>query len=196
MSFLSLPPVDQDDEEWRALVESAEQTLGYLPNYLRLYSLHPEAYQAWRGLASSIFGQMDERRYELVTVAAARRIRSSYCSLAHGKILAEKFHTPDEVTGFYRGDDPGPLDDVDRAVVDLADKVAADATSVTRADVERLRDLGLSDRDILDVILAAAARCFFAKVTDAAGVLPDAAFHGLDPELRQTLTVGRPIEPA
>jgi hypothetical protein len=54
----------------------------------------------------------------------------------------------------------------------------------------------LSNRDILDVILAAAARCFFAKVTDAAGVLPDAAFHGLDPELRQTLTVGRPIEPA
>src|SRR5690554_7999268 len=114
---------------------------------------------------------MDERRYELVTVAAARRIRSSYCSLAHGKILAEKFHTPVEVTALYRGDKPGPLDDVDRAVVDLADSGAADATSVTRADVERLRDLGLCNRDILDAILAAAARCFFALAPDVAGVL-------------------------
>lgn len=195
-SFLNFPPPDHADEDWSAVIEKAEQSMGYLPNYLKLYGLHPAAYQAWRGLAHSIFSQMDERRYELATVAAARRLRSSYCSLAHGKILAEKFHTPDEVTGFYTGDDLGALDDVDRAVVDLADKVAADATSVTEADIERLRGLGLSDRDILDVILAAAARCFFAKVTDAAGVLPDAAFQGLDPGMREALTVGRPIEPA
>lgn len=139
---------------------------------------------------------MDERRYDLVTVAAARRLRSSYCSLAHGKILAEKFHTPDEVTGFYQGDDLGPLDETDRAVMDLADKVAADATSVTEGDIERLRNLGLSDRDIFDVVLAAAARCFFSKVLDATGTLPDAAYHDLEPDLREALTVGRPVEPA
>jgi len=33
------------------------------------------------------------------------------------------------------------LDSVDVAVMDLADKVAADATSVTEGDVRRLRDL-------------------------------------------------------
>ena len=45
----------------------------------------------------------------------------------------------------------------------------------------------------MDVVLAAAARCFFSKTLDALGVLPDASFHELEPELREVLVVGRPI---
>lgn len=76
---------------------------------------------------------------------------------------------------------------------ELATVAATDATAVTQADIDRLRSLGLADSDILDVILAAAVRCFFSKVLDAAGIQPDAAYAELPPELRDTLTVGRPI---
>lgn len=34
---------------------------------------------------------MDPRRYELATIAAARRLHSSYCTLAHGSVLIDKF---------------------------------------------------------------------------------------------------------
>jgi len=68
---------------------------------------------------------------------------------------------------------------------------------VTQADIERLRGLGLSDAEILDVVLAAAARCFFSKTLDALGCDPDAAFNDLiAPALRDALTVGRPIAAA
>lgn len=77
--------------------------------------------------------------------------------------------------------------------MDFAAKVADDATAITAADVDRLRELGLADAEILDVALAAAARCFFSKTLDALGVQPDAALAGLEPELRDALTVGRPI---
>ncbi len=46
---------------------------------------------------------------------------------------------------------------------------------------------------VLDVILAAAARCFFSSVLDAVGAEPDVAFQSLDPAVRDALTVGRPI---
>ena len=46
----------------------------------------------------------------------------------------------------------------------------------------------------MDVVLAAAARCFFSKTLDALGVQPDAEFGQLDPAFREALTVGRPIE--
>jgi alkylhydroperoxidase family enzyme len=82
-------------------------------------------------------------------------------------------------------------------VVDLADKVAADATSVTQADIDRLRALGLTDTDVFDVIAAASARCFFSKALDALGTQPDARFAELEPAaLRDELTVGRPIAQA
>jgi hypothetical protein len=66
--------------------------------------------------------------------------------------------------------------------------VEAPATAITQADVDRLRRLGLTDGDILDVILAATARCFFSKTLDAAGVQADARFATLEPELRDART--------
>ena len=82
------------------------------------------------------------------------------------------------------------------AVMDLAAKVARDATSVTQADVDRLRDLGLSDADVLDVVLAATARCFFSKTLDALDAPADARYNALQPALREAVTVGRPIATA
>jgi len=58
------------------------------------FEARPEVYDAWRQLVTAVKSGMDERRYELVTLAAARRLRSSYCSLAHGSILLEKFGEP------------------------------------------------------------------------------------------------------
>ena len=48
----------------------------------------------------------------------------------------------------------------------------------------------------MDVVLAAAARCFFSKTLDALGVRPDSTYLGLAPELREALVVGRPIADA
>jgi alkylhydroperoxidase family enzyme len=77
--------------------------------------------------------------------------------------------------------------------MELADKVVVDATSVTEADWDRLRALGLDDAQIMDVVLAAAVRCFLSKTLDALGVQPDASFRELDPAFRDAMTVGRPI---
>ena len=160
-------------------------------NYERAFAERPDVYAAWGGLLGAIKANMDLRRYELVTLAAARRLRSSYCSLAHGKVLAEQFGEP--VGDIARDRRDAGLDEVDVAVMDFAERVVDDASSIDETELQRLRDLGLSDAEIMDVVLAAAARCFFAKTTDALGVLPDASYRELDPELREVLVVGRPI---
>ncbi|HYY82658.1 MAG TPA: peroxidase [Actinomycetes bacterium] len=167
---------------------------GYVANLTRLFAHRPAVLRAWEQLNGAIKANMDLRRYELATLAAARRLRSSYCALAHGKVLRDRFYDAGTVRGIAADHRQAGLDPVDVAVMDFADKVAAGASSVTAADVEALRAHGLSDTDILDVALAAAARCFFSTVLDAAGVEPDAAYRDLlEPELRRALAVGRPI---
>ena len=163
-------------------------------NYERAFEERQDVYAAWGGLLAAIKANMDLRRYELVTLAAARRLRSSYCSLAHGKVLAEQFGEP--VSEIARDRSGAGLDEVDVAVMDLAEQVVDDASTIDDADLQRLRDLGLSEAEIMDVVLAAAARCFFAKTTDALGVLPDASYRELEPELLEVLVVGRPIADA
>lgn len=167
---------------------------GMPTNYERAFAERPEVLAAWRELNGAIKAGMDLRRYELATLAAARRLRSSYCCLAHGKVLLESFGEPvREIALDHRA---ARLDETDIAVMDLAERVVDDASSIEDADLQRLRDLGLSETDIMDVVLAAAARCFFSKTLDALGVRPDASFSSLEPELREALVVGRPIAEA
>src|SRR5262249_4963686 len=157
---------------------------------VRALSLRPEVYGAWKQLNGSIKAGMDLRRYELATIAAARELRSSYCMLAHGSVLMDKgFLDPEALQAVVSDHRSAGLDEVDVAVMGLAAKVAQDASAVEQADIDRLRSLGLSDQDILDVVLAAAARCFFSKVLDAVGAEPDAKYAGLDPATRDVLTV-------
>lgn len=195
MAFIELLPEERAGDAADILAADRAQR-GYLPNYARAFAHRPDVYRAWKGLLGAVTATMDDRRYELVTVAAARRLRSSYCTLAHGKVLADRFLTERDVEALARARPVEALDDLDRAVIDLADKVAGDTTSVTREDVDRLRAHGLTDADIADVVLAAAIRCFYSKTLDALGVQPDAAFRELPDSLREALTVGRPIEDA
>jgi len=160
-------------------------------NYERAFEARPDVYAAWGELLASIKANMDLRRYELATLAAARELKSSYCSLAHGKVLIEQFDEP--VLRIATDRATAGLDEIDVAVMDLAERVAADATAITDDDLQRLRDLGLSDPEIMDVVLTAAARSFWTKTLDALGVRPDATYAELDPELRNVLVVGRPI---
>jgi uncharacterized peroxidase-related enzyme len=160
-------------------------------NYERAFEQRPAVYAAWQQLNGAIKAGMNLRRYELATLAAARQLRSSYCCLAHGSVLAERFGEPvAQIAADHRA---AGLDEVDVAVMDLAEQVAQDAASVGEADLQRLRDLGLSQEEIMDVILAAAGRCFFSKTLDALGVQPDSSYRELAPDLRQVLVVGRPI---
>jgi hypothetical protein len=68
-------------------------------NYERVFSSRPEVLTAWQQLLGAIRANMEPRRYELATVAAARRMRSSYSMLAHGKILAEEHLDPADRDG-------------------------------------------------------------------------------------------------
>jgi uncharacterized peroxidase-related enzyme len=191
MTYVETVPPEDAAGDAAALYDAERTRVGYLPNYARAFSARPSVYRAWQELNGAIKASADLRRYELATLAVARRLRSSYCALAHGQVLAEQFLEPGAVAAF-----PVGLDEADRAVVELAEKIAADATAVTQADVDRLRSLGLADDEIVDVVLAATVRCFFSKTLDALGVEPDAEYAELEPALRDALTVGRPIAAA
>lgn len=50
--------------------------LGYVANYTRVFALAPEVCAGWLQLIAAVKTGMDERRYELVTLVAARRLGS------------------------------------------------------------------------------------------------------------------------
>ena len=195
MPYLQTVPTKAAAGEVKAMYDKDLAAQGYVANYTRAFSLRPEVMQGWLALKDAIASGMDPRLYELVTVAVATAIRSSYCSLVHGRILAASYYPPGAVASIAADDTGDALDPADAAVVRFARKVAEEADKITQEDIGELRGLGFSDADVFNVILAAAARCFFSKVLDATGTLPDSALHEIPDQLRAVLTVGRDIAP-
>src|SRR5262249_62263387 len=93
MAFIEMISSEDATGEVAAMYQDEVVRRGYVPNYVRAFSARPAVYRAWAQLNGAIRAH-DVRRYELATLAAARRLRSSYCSLAHGKILAAQFFYP------------------------------------------------------------------------------------------------------
>ncbi len=194
MAFVKTAPIVGATGEVRVLYEQAQARMGYVPNYTKLFSLHPDVNAGWAGLLAAVRSRLDTRRYELVTLAAARGLRSSYCMLAHGSILREKFFSPEQLARIARDYGAAPdLTPAEVAMMAYAEQIARDATAITQADVDALRERGFTDEEIFDIAATATARCFFSKLLDALGAEPDAVYGDLEEELRHELVVGRGI---
>lgn len=174
--------------------EAQRAMWGFLPNYAAPFSHRPEVGQAWQALNLAIRGGMDRRRYEIATIAASRARRSTYCTTAHSMFLRDVCGDEAAMRSINDQPDGAGLEEPDRAVYEFATAVATDAAGIQEADVDRVRAVGLSDADIADVVFAAAARCFFTAVLDAAGAQLDpetaAAFP---PDQIEGMVVGRPV---
>ncbi|MFN8597910.1 MAG: peroxidase-related enzyme [Anaerolineae bacterium] len=194
MAFIQTVPAEQATDKLQELYNDDLHSLGYIANHTQAMSLRPEVNAAWRNLIGTIRSKMRLRRYELVTIAAAAALRCTYCLLAHGAVLRKNFFTAEQVVAILRDYRQAGLEPEEVAMMALAEKVTLEAQSVTPQDIENLRGYGLTDAEILDVILAAAARNFFSKVLDAIGAEPDAVYLELDPQLREALVKGRAFE--
>lgn len=194
MSFIETLPPAQAADGVAAMYRRQEGASGYVPNYAKVFCHRPELMLRWAALLSEVKRPLDRRRLELVTFATAHALRNSACSLAHGSTLRE-FFSDAEIVAIAQGRIDG-LPPAEQAMLRFALRVARDAASVTAEDVAALRAHGFDDAQVFDIAAVVAARAFFTKVLDAMGVQPDAPFAALPAELREALTVGRPIDAA
>jgi uncharacterized peroxidase-related enzyme len=193
VAFLrTIPPVEAQGPV-REMYQQVARRFGYVPNWAQAFSLRPGVRDGWAALLTSIQPNLPARTYELATLAAARALRSSYCSLAHGSVLADQVFDAATVTAIMKDAPEASVEPGERAMMAFVEKVVLNADRVSRADIDVLRSHGYQDEEIFDVAAAAAARCFFSKLLDALGVQADSTFNDLDPTLREALTVGRPI---
>jgi uncharacterized peroxidase-related enzyme len=186
-----------ESEATGALAEwyrSQHDSWGFLPDYAGCFSARPDVAKAWTSLNITIRGGMDRRRFELVTIAAARALRSTYCTVAHASFLRDVCGDGQTVQDLALTSDGSSLSEQDAALYSFATKLALDASAMEQSDVDALRDAGLSDAEISDVVYAVAARAFFTKVLDGLGArLDQETADTFDPGLLQGMIVGRPV---
>jgi uncharacterized peroxidase-related enzyme len=193
MPFIHTLSDSEIDDDVRAMYERQASFWGFVPNYAKVFCYRPAIMGLWAELQAGIKRSMGRRRFEIVTFAAATALRSTLCLLAHGKTLTE-FFSMDDVKAIAKGEAPPSLSPAEIEIVKFARQVAIDASAVTRKDVERLKELGLTDAEIFDISAAAGARAFWTKVVESLGVAPEPSLLKMETEFTQLMAVGRPVE--
>jgi uncharacterized peroxidase-related enzyme len=145
------------------------RALGYVPSHTLVLSVNPEAFTAWRALQAAIAESMGVRRFELVTLAAARALGSKHCRLAHGN-KSLKVMDEEELLLIARDYHAAGLSPAEVAMMEFAEKLSTDSAAMTDADTQRLHGLGFTDREIVDIALAAAARNYLSRALQALAV--------------------------
>ena len=78
MAFIHTVPPEEATGLVKAHYDQDLQDDGYVGSSTQAFSPRPEVWSAWGALIRAIRGNIDRRRYELVTVLAASRLRCSY----------------------------------------------------------------------------------------------------------------------
>lgn len=164
------------------------ENFGYVTEHGRVMAINPEAQRAFESLIQAIQPGLGSRNYRLVTLAAAAALESQPCLLAHGTFARRQFDDA-QIERLARDFHDAGLTDAEVAMMDFAVKVSTDAAGMTDADTRTLRDHGFTDREIVDITLAAAARNYYSRALNALGVV-DAVPPDLPDTLRAALLHG------
>ena len=107
-------------------------------------------------------------------LAGSVRERREVTRAAFSALWGERREAPrprfEQVEAIARDFHDAGLTPAEVAMMDFAVKISTDAAAMTDADAQVLRDHGFTDREIVDITLAAAVRNYYSRALHALGV--------------------------
>jgi uncharacterized peroxidase-related enzyme len=185
MSIIRTVPESDATGEVAALYAEDRENFGHVSEHAKVMALNPEADEAFGALVRAIVPGLGTRNYRLITLAAAGALQSQPCRLAHGLFARRQFEDG-QLEAIARDFHDADLTPAEVAMMDFAVKLSTDSASMTDADSQVLRDHGFSDREIVDIALAAGVRNYYSRALNALGV-SDPVPDGLTPALVEAL---------
>ena len=189
-TFLSEPPAGDGID---AAYEADRQGDGYVWNVTRLWGWRPDVYEAFAKLRADLMGSsgLTDRDWAIMVTATAAERRDSYCALAWGPKLAKLSDDATAAQLILAGPTP-ELSKRETALAAWARQLVRDPNATTERDLDRLREVGLSDREIFEATAFVGFRLAFATVNDALGAAPDKQLAEAAPKaIRAAVTFGR-----
>ena len=152
------------------------RTRGKISNIMCAQSLNPSAMRVFLELYNAlVFGKSGLGRGERETIATivSARNQCSYCITHHGEALRFYLKDDEQLEAMKECRLPNGLPERTKALIDYALKLTLEPSKITQEDLEPLRRNGLSDSEILDVVLLTGYMNFVNRVASGLGVQHD-----------------------
>lgn len=158
MSHIPLINGTQAPAASQPLLDQIQRVMGGTPNMFRAVAHSPAALQSmWGSFAALSGGTLDAAMREQIAVAVADRNACEYCLAAHVALGAKAGVLPEALDAAQAGQS---VDSRTAAVLHFALQLVEHRGQVAAADIQALRDQGLGDGQIVEVIANVALNLF------------------------------------
>jgi uncharacterized peroxidase-related enzyme len=178
--FPLVPTADLPDDLRERFAEVTEAS-GFLPNVFAALAWRPDEARAFFALHDALMDKetpgLTKADREVVVVATSAANDCLYCVVAHGalvRIRARDRYLADQVAVDWR---KAPLSPRQRAVVEVAVRLAVAPVTVVPEDLAALREHGLSEDDVWDVGAIVSLFALSNRLMHWAAVPPNDEFH-------------------
>ncbi len=185
ISYLPVPDRDDVPEGVRRLWDKSQEAFGFVPNVFRGQAVNGEQFLAWWGYFNLLVnkeGHLSNADRELLAVVVSSVNRCDYCAISHGAAL--RSYTGDARTADLVGVNwrQADLPERERAMAAYAERLTLHPAEVTEADLQPLRDVGLGDHEIVELVQVIGMFNLTNRVSTALGLVANEEYH----------TIGRP----
>lgn len=168
MSRIKTPlTIEESPAQSRPLLEAVQKQLGVVPNLFRMVGNSPESLEGYLALSGALGkGKLPAATRERIALAVAEVNGCSYCLSAHtylGKNLAKL--SDDEMTANRNGSSNDPKAQV---AVSFASKVAFERGHVNTEDLQKVKDAGYDDAQIIEIVLHVALNTWTNYINEVA----------------------------
>ncbi|MDE2454301.1 MAG: peroxidase-related enzyme [Burkholderiales bacterium] len=180
ISRFPVPEIKDLPEDIRARLLAVQEKSGFVPNVFLVLAHRPDEFRAFFAFHDALMdkkGQLSKADREMIVVATSNANQCQYCVVAHGAILRIRAKNPliaDQVAVNYRKADITPRQ---RAMLDFAMKVSAQAYAVDDADFETLKRHGFDMEDIWDIAAIAAFFGLSNRMANVTSMRPNDEFY-------------------
>ena len=141
-------------------------------NILKVHSLNPEVLEAHLNLYETVmFGEsnLSRAQREMIAVVVSNANACDYWETHHGESLriASEESVMDQVKKNYKTAD---ISKAEKLMLYYAEKLTKKSYTIKKGDVEKLRTVGFSDRDIFDMNQVCAYFNYVNRISDGLGV--------------------------
>jgi len=163
-----------------AYFDLCEEKLGFVPNVLRAYTFDETKLVPFANLYNQLMlgdSGLSRLEREMIAVVVSSINRCFYCLVAHGAAVRTLSGDPalgEMLVMNYRVADLSPRQ---RAMLDFAALMTEDSHRIGAKDRQRVRDAGLSDREIWDVAAVAAFFNMSNRMASAVDMRPNDEYH-------------------
>ena len=155
MSRLSIPTVETSPEASKPLLAAVKQSLGVVPNLMKLVGHSPAALEGYLSLNGALAkGKLDTKLRERIALAVAEYNGCDYCLSAHdylGRNVAKLSGSEIGAARDFHSEDPRAA-----AALRFARRVTELRGRVSDADLAALREAGFDEASTVEIVVTVA----------------------------------------